>query len=135
MGNRKLPGMKLSGEQLKAIGLMLSDPKRSYADVAEEIGVTRQTLYKWRRTPEFVQELLKQADVYHKSYLTRIDRSMIVKATCGDVSAADYLKDIDGRSQKAAQIIVLSPFEKFQASKFGNAEKIDNEEGEEVPKK
>lgn len=50
---------------------------KSYAQVAKELGVVRETIYEWARNPEFAQELKNQSMNYLGSYLPDITANMI----------------------------------------------------------
>jgi len=120
----KLPGKDLSIEQLRAIEMLVNRPGISYSDIASACDVERMTLYRWRKDSVFCTEYLKQAAVYHSSFIPQVDRRMINKAIAGDVAAANYLKDVYGRSNRHVSVRILSPYELFShnsdSNKFGD---------------
>lgn len=63
MGVLYLKNTDLSEEQLTAIDLMLGKAggQLTQQEIADEVGVSRQTLYNWRKDPVFREELVKQA--------------------------------------------------------------------------
>nr|AKH46794.1 hypothetical protein [uncultured marine virus] len=90
--------------QKKAINIMIADPKKTFPQIAKEVGCSRTALFKWRRDPIFVKEYHKAADIYLDSFLPQVDRVMVNKALEGDVSAARYLSDLRGRIIKKVDI-------------------------------
>ena len=67
----------------------LADPKeqRSQAEIAEDLGVTRKTLYEWRKHPLFWPRVREIIDEHSDSSLAKVWNALIFKAVRGDVQA------------------------------------------------
>ena len=63
---------QLDERQLRAIELLVQkayDPKLTDAKIAEEVGVSRQALYNWRKLPAFNDEWLRQSHEVNRGAL------------------------------------------------------------------
>lgn len=54
------PEMALSPRQLRGVDLLLAG--RRITDVAEQLGIRRQTLWKWQKNPDFQREVVRRRD-------------------------------------------------------------------------
>jgi DNA-binding CsgD family transcriptional regulator len=53
-----LPDDELTPRQLQAIALLFAG--RSYTDVGRELKINRSTLFRWRRSPTFIDEVRRR---------------------------------------------------------------------------
>jgi hypothetical protein len=60
---------RLSDKQLLAIDLLVTG--KAVAKVAEEVGVSRETLWRWRQTPEFAVALARRRADVHQTLVDR----------------------------------------------------------------
>jgi hypothetical protein len=73
--------MSLTGQQLHAIGLFITQPEKSKEEVAQRLGVSRRTLYNWLEKDDFRNALQRTPEEHIKSALW-------LKAVQGDSTAA-----------------------------------------------
>lgn len=61
----------LKPEQSKAISLLIyrDVSGMTFQEIAEDIGVSVRTLYRWKKDSAFTVELLKQAEIVQRSFL------------------------------------------------------------------
>lgn len=86
--------MALNNKQKKAIELLVYSPYMSQNMIAQEIGVNRITLYRWREeNEEFKEELDKAIKKRWKAAETIAVNTMINLAQEGNVQAAKYMLD------------------------------------------
>lgn len=69
---------ELDARQKKAISLLVARDVNgmTYEEIAEEVGVSSQTLYKWRHKKTFRDELNRQADEIVETYVTDVYRNL-----------------------------------------------------------
>lgn len=86
--------MALNNKQLKAIELLVYSPYKTYCMIAEEVGVHRDTLRRWREeTPEFKEELDKAIKQRWRNAETIAVNGMIDLASEGNFNALRYMLD------------------------------------------
>lgn len=86
--------MALNNKQLKAIELLTYSPYMTIKMVAEECGVHRDTLHRWRyEVPEFQEALDKSIKNRWKSAEALAVNGMINLASEGNYNAIKYLLD------------------------------------------
>ncbi len=79
------PSDRLTDTQLQAITLMIMwryDPNKSASEIAETLGIARQTVYKWKAKDHFKDEYERQLRMYKENFedIQLADRKERVKA-------------------------------------------------------
>lgn len=85
--------MALSTKQLACIEVMLAKPTASYVELAETVGVNRNTITAWRRNEEFMAEYNKRLKEMWKDSEGVAVSTMINLAGKGDFKASKYILD------------------------------------------
>ena len=86
--------MALSNKQLKAIELLVYSPYMTQNMIAQEVGVHRDTIRRWREdTPEFREALDKATKERWKAAEQIAVNTMINLASEGNIQAAKYMLD------------------------------------------
>lgn len=86
--------MALNNKQLKAIELLVYQPYMTQNMIAQEVGVHRDTIRRWREeTPEFAAELDKAIKNRWKAAESMAVNGMINLASEGNFQAIRYLLD------------------------------------------
>jgi transcriptional regulator with XRE-family HTH domain len=83
----------LKPEQLEAIKY-LALPKQgglSHEQIAEKVGVTRQTLYRWRQDLKFNDEIKREINRNTLTHIPDVMNTLIKKAIEGDNKASELL--------------------------------------------
>jgi transcriptional regulator with XRE-family HTH domain len=85
-----------SAEQIKFVELWLDyTKKRTLESIADEIGISYSTIWRWHQDKDFINWLNEKSDKMLRSALSRIHKSLIRKAELGDVSAIKlYLENL-----------------------------------------
>lgn len=62
---------RLSATQKKCIELLVTKAieKKTNNQIAEELGIDRATLYRWKNKPEFNDALIERAEEFNRSFL------------------------------------------------------------------
>lgn len=83
-------------EQIKFVELWLDyTQKLTLEQIAEKIGCSRTTIWRWHQDKDFINWLNDKSDKMLRSALSRIHKSLIRKAELGDVSAIKlYLENL-----------------------------------------
>ena len=86
--------MALNNKQLKAIELLVYSPYKTQNMIAQEVGVHRDTIRRWREeTPEFKEALDKATKERWKAAEQMAINTMINLASEGNIQAAKYICD------------------------------------------
>lgn len=86
--------MALNNRQIKAIELLVYSPYMTQEMTAKEVGVTRETLYRWRtENPEFMEALDKATKARWKAAEQLAINGMINLASEGNYNAIKYMLD------------------------------------------
>lgn len=88
--------MALKTNQLACIEAMLANPTASYVELAEIVGVNRNTITAWKRNPEFQEEYQRQLKEMWKDSEKIAVKTMIKLASDGDFKASKYILDSQG---------------------------------------
>lgn len=108
---------KWSSAKMKAIELLVDEPGRSHKDISEEIGVSRITMHRWRKDPEFVEILYQKYMITFGGRLPSVLGAMIREAEAGNVQAGRLVLEHSGKLIKRVEIAnTKSPFEAFLSS-------------------
>jgi len=100
--------------KVRAVEYMTAYPSANIKEVAEEAGVTKNTIHLWLRDPEFVEVFYQKYMVSFGSKLPSILNAMIREAEAGNVQAGRLVLEHSGKLIKRVEINnYQSPFEKF----------------------
>ena len=101
-------------EKVRAIEILVNNPGAKIVDVAEESGVTRNTVFLWLKDPEFVEVFYQKYMVSFGSKLPNVLNAMIREAEAGNVQAGRLVLEHSGKLIKRVEVANhQSPFEKF----------------------
>ena len=116
--------------KIRAVEYMTVNPSANIKEVAEEAGVTKNTIHLWLRDPEFVEVFYQKYMVSFGSKLPSILNAMIREAEAGNVQAGRLVLEHSGKLIKRVEVNnYQSPFEKF-LNKDGKPVKDNIEEAE-----
>ena len=100
--------------KVRAVEYMTAYPSANIKEVAEEAGVTKNTIHLWLRDPEFVEVFYQKYMISFGSKLPSILNAMIREAEAGNVQAGRLVLEHSGKLIKRVEINnYQSPFEKF----------------------
>ena len=117
---------KWKPEKARTVDLLVSNPSVKMTDLAEEIGVTRATIHKWLKDPEFVEVFYQKYMVSFGAKLPNVLNSMIREAEAGNVQAGRLVLEHSGKLIKRVEVANhQSPFEKFLNSEEGQLQEIE----------
>ena len=88
--------MALKTNQLACIEAMLANPTASYVELAEIVGVNRNTITAWKHNQEFQEEYNKRLKEMWKDSEGIAVKTMIKLASDGDFKASKYILDSQG---------------------------------------
>jgi DNA-binding XRE family transcriptional regulator len=113
--------MALNNKQLKAIELLVYSPYMTQKMIADEIGVHRDTIRRWREeTPEFKEALDKAIKERWKSAEAMAVNGMINLASEGNYNAIKYMLDnlgykpvekMEAKVDATAQVVFVDDLE------------------------
>lgn len=109
----------------KAIETLINNPAESLENIAEETGVSRATLHRWLKEPEFVEQYYERYMITFGSKLPNVLNAMIREAEAGNVQAGRLVLEHSGKLIKRVEVQQQqSPFEKFLNSESVNLKEI-----------
>ncbi len=109
----KLP-QRWKPEKVLAIEMLVMNPSMPKSKIADEIGVTRDAVYKWFKDPEFVEIFYEKYMISFGAKLPSVLQSMIKEAETGNVQAGRLVLEHSGKLIKRVEVKKhQSPFEKF----------------------
>lgn len=85
--------MALKKKQLEAIELLVTAPHKTYNMVSDELGISRETLRRWRSTEEFQNALQAKLEETWKAAEALAVNTMISLCQEGDFKASKYILD------------------------------------------
>jgi uncharacterized protein YjcR len=85
--------MALNNKQIKAIELFVYSPYMTQTMIAQECGVHRETIRRWKEDEEFKSELDKAIKKRWKDAESIAVNTMINLASEGNIQAAKYMLD------------------------------------------
>ena len=113
--------MALNNKQMKAIELLVYSPYMTQNMIAQEVGVHRDTIRRWREeTPEFKEELQKAIKNRWEAAEALAVNGMINLASEGNFQAIKYMLDnlgykpvekIDAKVDAKAQVLFVDDLE------------------------
>lgn len=125
--------------KVRAVEYMTAYPNAHIKEVAEESGVSKNTIHLWLRDPEFVEVFYQKYMVSFGSKLPSILNAMIKEAEAGNVQAGRLILEHSGKLIKRVEVNnYQSPFEKFLGNKDSpkyEKEKIEEAEFIVMPQK
>lgn len=83
----------LKPKQIELLELMLANPMMSDVKLAELMGLNNKTVGKWRKLPEFQEEMKKRLAEQWKSAESLAQKKMIELASQGNFHANKYILD------------------------------------------
>jgi len=105
---------KWTSAKMKAIELLVDEPGRSHKDISEEVGVSKMTIHRWSKDPEFVEILYQKYMVTFGGRLPTVLGAMIREAEAGNVQAGRLVLEHSGKLIRRVEIAnTKSPFEAF----------------------
>ena len=105
---------KWSSAKMKAIELLVDEPGRSHKDISDEVGVSRITMHRWSKDPEFVEILYQKYMITFGGRLPSVLGAMVREAEAGNVQAGRLVLEHSGKLIKRVEIAnTKSPFETF----------------------
>jgi AcrR family transcriptional regulator len=95
---KKVDYSKFSAEQLHAARL-LTDPesKMTLVQIAETVGVSDRTLYRWREKEEFAQLIEELSDRIMKTFISEVDKAVMKSVKNGSVKAMELAYKRSGK--------------------------------------
>lgn len=102
---KKVDLSKFSSEQLAAARL-LTDPdnRMTYGQIAEEVGVSERTLYRWREKEEFAQLLEELSDRIMKTFVSEVDKAVMKSVKNGSVKAMELAYKRSGKLKDVKEV-------------------------------
>lgn len=85
--------MALKAKQVELLEAMLAFPALSDVKLAQIVNLNNKTVGKWRKMPEFQEELKKRLAAQWKDAERIAQKTMIELATNGDYKASAYILD------------------------------------------
>lgn len=85
--------MALKPRQLKLIEALIANPMLPDTELAQQLGINRNTIREWKKQPEFQAEIkARLADIWQDSERLAVD-TMQSLARGGDFKASKYILD------------------------------------------
>ena len=114
MGN--LTDIKKKNVSTKAVEVLAKNLHMTYEQVANEAGVSKNTILKWMSNPDFIDKVYTRYMEIAGTELPAVVQAMIEEAKLGNVHAAKLILEHFGKLENKLQIKVESNFEKFMKS-------------------
>ena len=90
--------MSLSANQLAAVEIFANpSDKRSYEEIAEEIGVHKNTIYNWQKDSDFIESIYDRFMSMSANRLPTVINSMLKQGESGNVNAAKLMLEHYGK--------------------------------------
>tara|TARA_R100000353_G_scaffold175743_2_gene146960 strand:+ start:1588 stop:2154 length:567 start_codon:yes stop_codon:yes gene_type:complete len=105
--------MNLNKKQAEFAVVYINNPEMKIGEIAQEIGVHRNTVSNWLNDKEFVESLY---EAYMKSFgakLPSVLQAMYKEAVNGNVQAGRLILEHSGKLIRDVEVKVESPFERF----------------------
>ena len=122
-----MPNISKNKEIKLAIEAFASEPGITNRQVADMIGVHKDTIRRWRKDPKFVDAIYDLYMVYYGSQIPCVLQAMIDQAKAGNVQAGRLVLEHSGKLVKNVNITIDSPFEKFLKADASPVEYVDAE--------
>lgn len=87
----------LSRQQQESIILLLTkvDNGMTMQEMADEVGVSTRTLYRWRKDPVYADELIKQSEELQRAFLSEAYAQLRAMVVSTDIADNNKLKAIE----------------------------------------
>ena len=85
--------MALTAKQIQLLEAMLANPEASDVKLSELLELNNKTVGKWRKMPEFQEELKKRLEAQWKNAERLAQKKMIELAEGGNFHATKYILD------------------------------------------
>jgi len=122
-----MPNITKNQEIKLAIEAFASEPGVSEQRVADIVGVSKQTIRRWKSDPKFVDAIYDLYMVHYGSEIPSVLQAMIDQAKAGNVQAGRLVLEHSGKLIKNVNITIDSPFEKFLKADASPVEYVDAE--------
>lgn len=95
---RKVDLSQFSSEQLHAARLMTDpDCRLTNAEIAEAVGISERTIYRWREKEEYANLLEELSDRIMKTFISDVDRAVMKSVKNGSVKAMELAYKRSGK--------------------------------------
>lgn len=101
------------GAKTVAVELFALKPAISLKDVATNVGVSLETIKRWRKDPNFHDAIYDRYMIEFGSELPSVLNATLREAKAGNVQAARLILEHSGRLVKNVNVTIDSPYEKF----------------------
>lgn len=106
---------KPNPEQIKFVAIYLDyNQKKTKEELAEEIGVTRMTLWRWFQNDEFVEWINSKKDELLKNSLIARYRTALRKAEAGDFNFSKLLFEMQGEYVQRSETKVTKVYDGYE---------------------
>ena len=95
-------------------------------DIANLVGISVQTLAKWRKDPDFVDAIYKKYMICAGNQLSLVTQALIDEAKSGNVQAAKVILEHFGKLTKNIHIKIQSPFDNWLSTQEIDYEVVEN---------
>ncbi len=95
-------------------------------DIANLVGISVQTLAKWRKDPNFVDAIYKKYMTYAGNQLPLVTQALIEEGKSGNVHAAKVILEHFGKLSKNIHIKIQSPFDNWLSTQEIDYEMVEN---------
>jgi|TARA_Y100000310_G_C20699687_1_gene828571 uncharacterized protein YjcR len=119
--------LKLNPKKMVAAECFANNPSMRYVDVAEVVGVHKDTIKQWRKDPLFVEAIYDKYMVQFGAELPSVLNAMVREACAGNVQAGRLVLEHSGKLIKNVNISIDSPFDKFLKSSNSDGKIIEKE--------
>ena len=119
--------LKLNPKKMVAAECFANNPSMRYVDVAEVVGVHKDTIKQWRKDPLFVEAIYDKYMVQFGAELPSVLNAMVREACAGNVQAGRLVLEHSGKLIKKVNISIDSPFDKFLKSSNSDGKIIEKE--------
>jgi hypothetical protein len=108
---------KWTSAKTKAVELLVDEPGKTHEAIGKEVGVSRITIHRWSKDPEFVEVLYRKYMISFGGRLPSVLSAMVREAEAGNVQAGRLVLEHSGKLIKRVEIAnTKSPFEAFLKS-------------------
>jgi predicted transcriptional regulator len=105
--------MNLNKKQAEFAVVYINNPEMKIGQIAEEIGVHRNTISNWMQDKEFIEDLYSSYMKTFGAKLPSVLEAMYREAKNGNVQAGRLILEHSGKLIRNVEVKVESPFERF----------------------